>query len=110
MANLSARKADYSTFQELGVQILGISSGNPFAQKTLADSLKLPYPLLSDFPEMKVIRSYGVLSEKRQITARRSFFLVDQEGIVRQKWLPDENAVFSSEPILDAVRAIPKKG
>jgi peroxiredoxin len=107
MANLSARKADYSTFQELGVQILGISSGNPFAQKTLADSLKLPYPLLSDFPALKVIRSYGVLAPN-QITARRSFFLVDPEGIVRQRWLPD--GVFPSEPILDAVRAIPKKG
>ena len=48
MKNLSTRKADYSKFQDLNVQILAISSGNPFSQKALADSLQLPYPLLSD--------------------------------------------------------------
>jgi peroxiredoxin len=36
--------------------MLGISADNPFAQKTFADSLKLPYPLLSDFPDLKVVR------------------------------------------------------
>ena len=94
MANLSARKADYSQFQELNVQNVGIAASNPFSQRTLADSLKLPYPLLSDYPQLKTIRSYGVLSEQREITARRSFFLVDQQGIVRGKWLPVEAAVF----------------
>lgn len=110
MANLSARKADYSKFEELGVQILGIAASNPFAQKTLADSLELPYPLLSDFPRLNVIRSFGVLSQERQITARRSFFLVDKEGIVRGKWLPDESQVFPTETILEAARAIVRKG
>ncbi|MBI4573555.1 MAG: redoxin domain-containing protein [candidate division NC10 bacterium] len=109
MANLSARKAEYSRFQELNVQNLGIGAGNPFSQKTLADSLKLPYPLLSDFPDLKVIKSFGVLSQARQITARRSFFLVDKEGIVRGKWLPDESLVFPSETVLEAVRAIAGK-
>ena len=40
--------ADYSRFEALNVQILGISANNTFSQKTFADSLKLPYPLLSD--------------------------------------------------------------
>lgn len=79
-----------------------------FAQKTFADSLKLPYPLLSDFPDLNVIRGYGVLASSK-MDARRSFFLVDQQGIVRQRWLPDEGAVFPSEPILEAVRAISGK-
>jgi len=109
VANLSARKADYGKFQELNVQTLGIAASNPFSQRTLADSLKLPYPLLSDFPQLKTIRSYGVLSEQREITARRSFFLVDQQGIVRGKWLPDEAAVFPSETVLEAARTLVKK-
>ena len=73
-------------FNELGVQILGISADNPFAQKTFADSLKLPYPLLSDFPDRKVIQTYGILSAS-QMTAQRSFFLVDEKGILRQQWV-----------------------
>src|SRR5712692_8687278 len=103
MANLSARKADYSKFHELNVQILGISASNPFSQKTFADSLKLPYPLLSDFPELKVIRRYDVL-HPNQITARRTFFLVDKQGIVRGKWLAGDDDVLPTEPILKAAR------
>jgi peroxiredoxin len=46
----------------------------------------LPFPLLSDFPERKVIRAYGVLNEKALI-ANRSFFLIDPQGIVRKRWI-----------------------
>jgi AhpC/TSA family len=103
--------ADYSKFQELNVQILGISADNPFAQQTFADSLKLPYPLLSDFPDRKVIRSYGILGAS-EMTAERSFFLVDEQGIVRQQWLlgpAGGNMVMPSEPILKAVQEIKGK-
>lgn len=46
----------------------------------------MPFPLLSDFPERKVIRAYGVLNEKALI-ANRSFFLIDPQGIVRKRWI-----------------------
>ena len=57
-----------------------------FSQQTFAESLKLPFPLLSDFPDRKVIRSYGVLNEKT-MNAHRSFFLIDPQGIIRKKWI-----------------------
>src|SRR5262245_22795508 len=77
--------ADYSKFEALNVQILGISSNIPFSQKTFADSLKLPYPLLSDAPDLKVIRSYGGLNPDWDMTtAQRWFFLIDLQGIVRR--------------------------
>lgn len=92
------------------MQILGISANDSFSQKTFADSLKLPYPLLSDHPDLRVIRSYGVLQShpkdpKRQV-ARRSFFLIDKQGAVRGKWVVENNEVLPSEPILKVVRAI----
>jgi peroxiredoxin len=109
-ANLTARKADYSKFNELNVQILGISSNNPFSQKTFADSLKLPYPLLSDFPDLKIIRSYGGLNPQwDSTTAQRYFFLIDRQGIVRGKWPGKVDEVFPSEPILKAARELAKK-
>ncbi len=115
MANLSARKADYSKFQELDVQILGISTNHPFSQKTFAESLQLPYPLLSDFPNLKVTRQYGGLSQNPMLTklgiAERAFFLIDQQGIVRQRWLVKggEDIVFSSEDLLKEAREIAGK-
>jgi peroxiredoxin len=106
-----ARKADYSKFQELNVQILGISYNNEFSQKTHAASLGLPYPLLSDI-YLKAIRAYGAgygstgaKVEYPGLEGRqggRMFFLVDKEGMIRGKWIGEDMAVFPSEPILKA--------
>jgi len=81
-----ARKADYKRFEALGIQNLGVSANLTFSQQTFAESLRLPYPLLSDFPDRKVMRSYGVLDEKTML-ANRSFFLIDPQGIIRKKWI-----------------------
>jgi peroxiredoxin len=93
------------------VQILGVSADNPWAQKTFADSLKLPYPLLSDAPELKTIRQYGILSAAKTY-AYRSFFLVDRQGILRHQWLlgaAGDDTVFPSEQILKVVREVAGK-
>lgn len=94
----------------MNVQVLGIAASNPFSQKAFADSIELSYPLLSDFPEPRVIRSYGVLQpypkDPKRMVAHRSFFLIDDRGIVRGKWLADDHAVFPSEPLLEAVRGL----
>ena len=50
--------ADYDAFEKLNIQLLAISSSNPFSQKMFAASLKLPYPLLSDHPDLEVIQRY----------------------------------------------------
>jgi peroxiredoxin len=97
----------------LNVQILGISENLTFSQKTFADSLQLPYPLLSD-RTMSVIKAYGVLygvaEGKNEYphmvgrVAKRSFFLIDQQGLVRGRWIGEDLAVFPSEIILQAVQ------
>lgn len=39
--------------------------------------------------------------------ARRAFFLIDKQGIVRGRWLPENQlATFPNEPILEKVREI----
>jgi mycoredoxin-dependent peroxiredoxin len=108
---LTARKADYNRFQALNVQILGISANAPFSQQTFADSLKLPYPLLSDFVERKVIRAYGIFNEQLMI-ANRSFFLIDPQGIIRKKWIienPATTVVYSPTLLKDIQEIVGKK-
>lgn len=110
MANIEARGADYTKFEALNVQILAISADSTFALKTQSDSLKLPYPLLSDRPP-KTIERYGVLAPDK-VRALRAFFLIDQQGIVRKQWLlglAGDDIVFSSEPILKAIQEIQGK-
>ena len=113
-ANLSARKADYSKFQHLNVQVLAISADNPFSQKAFADSLHLPYPLLSDLG-LKVTRSYGVLYGTvgkveepafKDLIPKRAFFLVDQQGIVRGRWIGEDLVVFPSDILLKTAQEL----
>jgi len=102
-----ARKADYTRFDALGVQNLAISANLTFSQQTFAESLKLPFPLLSDFPERKVMRSYGVLNEQKMI-ANRSFFLIDPKGIIRKKWIIENGptTVVPSDTLLQEIQEI----
>ena len=102
-----ARKADYKRFEALGIQNLGISTNLTFSQQTFAESLKLPFPLLSDFPEAKVMRSYGVFNEKTML-AIRSFFLVDPQGMIRKKWIIENDAttVVYSDTLLRGIQEV----
>ena len=93
------------------MQILAISANLTFSQQTFAESLKLPFPLLSDFPGRNVIRSYGVLNEKAMI-ARRSLFLVDPQGVVRKKWIienPSTTVVYSDTLLRDIRKIVGKQ-
>ena len=107
---MSARKADYTKFDRLNVQILGISANNPFSQKTFADSLELPFPLLSDFPNLTTIKSYGGLSQELPLTvAQRWFFLIDLDGVVRGQWRGTTKDVLPSKTLLKAIEEIPNQ-
>ena len=84
-----------------------MSANATFSQQTFAESLKLPFPLLSDFPDRKVIRAYGILNEK-WMTAIRTFLLIDPQGIIRKKWVlanPATDVVYSNT-ILQGIRVV----
>ena len=66
---------------------------------------------MSDFPDRKVIRAYGVLNEKT-MNANRSFFLIDPQGIVRRKWIidnPTTTVVYSATLLRDIEEIIGKR-
>ena len=89
------------------MQILAVSANATFSQQTFAESLKLPFPLLSDFPDRKVIRAYGILNENAMI-AIRTFFLIDPQGMIRRKWIlvnPSTDVVYSNT-ILPVIREV----
>jgi glutaredoxin-dependent peroxiredoxin len=113
--NLSARKADFAQLKAIGVQVLGISADHGFSQKAFAESLKLPYPLLSDY-SLDVTKAYGVVygqvpaappdqyPEVKGRIAKRAFFLIDREGTIRGRWMGEDLAIFPTEILLKAAR------
>ncbi len=103
------------------MQVLGISISHAFSQKTFATSIKLPYPLLSDFPHGDTILAWDVAQlegRAKRLYARQSFFLIDKQGIVRGVWKvrppkPGEvrspDKLFRSDPILKLARKLAGK-
>ena len=43
------------------------------------------------------------------LSARRSFFLVDQRGIIRGKWIGEDSAVFPTDVLLKAAQEVAEK-
>ena len=74
---------------------MGISANVSFSQKAFADFLKLNFPLLSDFPDLKTIQAYGVFNAERRL-AQRSYFIVDKQGVIRYKKI-----LAPKEPLVD---------
>ena len=104
--------ADQSKFDELDIQLIAIGGSNPFSQKTFVDSLKATYPFLSDYPDLKVIKQFGILQhvgEQKTPMARGSNFLIDKEGVIRGKWMGQNGVVAPSELFLQAVKELDGK-
>ncbi len=116
---------DSEAFKDVDVQILGISVDDAFSQKTFADSLGLPFPILSDadanvthlYAAAKLIREgtdlapfmlpgQGVQVTNDRIIASQAFFLIDKHGIVRGRWLPGDRNSLDSEEMLAMARSL----
>jgi peroxiredoxin len=70
----------------MDTEILAITAFSPWSQLAWAKTMGLPYPVLSDFPNVETIKAYGVESQMgSSTTAKRSYFIVDKKGIVRFK-------------------------
>ena len=73
MSGLRDQKAK---FDQASTQILGVSLDTLETQTRFAESLKLPFPLLSD-AKGAAATAYGV---KGLLWARRTTFVIDEEG------------------------------
>ncbi|MHA1860787.1 MAG: redoxin domain-containing protein, partial [Candidatus Ranarchaeia archaeon] len=86
-----------SKFGELNAEIVAISVNDPFTNKAFSSQNKLPFPVLSDYTR-EVIRRYGVVHEDfagllGYTAAKRAVFIVDQEGIIRYRWVTEDPTV-----------------
>jgi peroxiredoxin len=99
----------YDEFRRLGVEVAAISVDSPYSHRAWAESLDVPYPLLSDF-NREFSEKYGVPLRDMRLLARvaaRSAFIVDAEGIVRYVWnQPEGRALPPVDEILQAARSL----
>ncbi len=70
-------------FKEKDAEIYGISADDINQHEGFCSDIGLDYPLLSD-PEGRVSKSFGSWKEPYSL---RNTFLIDKNGIIRQRWL-----------------------
>ena len=106
MKELSSSRDDYSKFEAVDAEVVGISANVRFSQQAFADFIKLNYPLLSDAPDLKTIADYGVLNAERRL-ANRSWFIVDKQGVIRfKKVLAPKEPLVSNEALIEEVKKL----
>jgi glutaredoxin-dependent peroxiredoxin len=91
-------------YNQLGVNVIGVSVDGPFANKAFKDANSLNFPLLSDYAR-KAVKEYGVELDnfaglKGYVAAKRAVFILDKDQNVRFKWVGDNPGV---EPDYDTV-------
>jgi peroxiredoxin len=71
------------SFDEAGLEVLGVSIDHSWAHRAFQKQLNLEFTLLADFhPKGEVARLYGAYLDDYG-TSNRSLVLIDEEGVVR---------------------------
>lgn len=94
----------YAEFRAAGAEVLGISSDGVESHRNFAQSLSLPYPILSDRDE-RVRKAWGVPKSMGLIRSRVTF-VVDPFGKVRHRFSSQFSFKEHSERALALVREI----
>jgi peroxiredoxin len=94
-------------FEDAGVQPVGISRDSPWTHIAWTQALDLNFGLLSDF-NGDAVRAFGIGFEFRGFhdVARRSAFLVDAQGVVRDAWAYESGEIPDVDVWLAAARAL----
>ena len=93
---------NYSAWQELNAEVIGISVDSPFANQKFAEDCSAPFPIVSDFNK-SASEAYGVLYDEfagLQGVSKRAAFVVDRDGTISYAWVTEDPAVM---PDFDAI-------
>lgn len=77
---MQAYQLNLDKFSSTDTAVFGVSTDFTPSQKAFAESLKLDFPLLSDFVDRKVVNTYGVMMAPDRPLAKRVTFVIDKEG------------------------------
>jgi glutaredoxin-dependent peroxiredoxin len=92
-AEMCAFRDSLNELNSYGAQVIGISVDGPFANKIFTQNRHLNFPLLSDY-KRETIQRYGIVMKdlatlKDYNAAKRSVFIIDENGIVQYRWISD---------------------
>jgi peroxiredoxin len=111
-----AFQLDLPKFEAANTQVLGISVDFNAANTVFAEKLGLKFPLLSDTRRV-MTRAYGVLNDNPALAgdatriagylrAKRSWFIIDKEGIIRYAKVEDPRGIMPNDELLEALEKL----
>ena len=100
---------DLPKYESLDTQVLGVSVDHIGAQQAFAEKMGFTYPLLDDFSR-DTVKKYGVMEINPDSAffryAKRAYFLIDKDGMIRYKHMMEARHMLDAEEILQTVKAI----
>ncbi len=96
--------------ESAGASVLAIAVTATFSQQEFAETIKSPFPLVSDW-DGEVCGAYGVRYDSwkgHTGLAKRSVFVIDTDGIVRYQWLTEDAEELPN--ILEAIEVLTSSG
>jgi glutaredoxin-dependent peroxiredoxin len=93
-----------------GTQVIGVSVDGPFANKVFTENRHLNFPVLSDY-KRETISKYGIVMKNLASlsdynAAKRSIFIIDEDGRIRYRWISDNPLI---EPNYQEIKDVLKK-
>ncbi len=107
---LCAFRDSWDEISQLGAQVIAISNDGPFANKAFKEKHNYNFPILGDY-KSKTIKDYDVLMPhllhvKDYNAAKRSVFIINEDGRIGYKWVSDNPLV---EPNYNEIKDFLKK-
>jgi NADH-dependent peroxiredoxin subunit C len=97
----------YPKIQELGAEIISVSTDTAFVHKAWQDHSptiqKIKFPMLAD-PAMRVTNSYGTLIEEEGLSLRATI-IIDPEGIIKAFEFHDNSIGRSADELIRKIEA-----
>jgi glutaredoxin-dependent peroxiredoxin len=86
-----------ANFNDMNSNVVGISVDSPFSNKSFKAQNNLNFTLLSDY-NRDLVKAFGIPMEnfsglKGYTAAKRAVFVLDNQGIIRWKWVSDNPGV-----------------
>jgi len=103
---LCSFQSDIQQFNDLNVQIVGISVDSPFALSGWAQANDISFALLSDYKKECIklfdVEFEGLAGLEGYISSNRAVFIADSSGEITYKWIAENPGVL---PDFDVIKS-----
>jgi peroxiredoxin len=97
-------------FEQLGADLVGISTDHAWCHGAFAEHRNLRFPLLADFePKGEVARRYGVYDQGLGMS-ERALFVLDADGVIRWSYVSPLGVNPGADGILAALESLQPAG